>query len=114
MAMRMRKMQIQADDAHIYKANKHINADADAMRMMRIAKNCRMAIPNTDALVRTQLAMRRVTLSIFKFTVSWCIIDDEILQIHQMTQKDDEWWSKLSNTLNLHIYCELMMNDDQI
>ena len=46
MAMRMRKMRIHADDAHIYKANKRIYADADAMRMMRIAKNCRMAIPN--------------------------------------------------------------------
>ena len=35
-----------------YKANKRIyaDADADAMRMMRIAKNCRMAIPigNSD------------------------------------------------------------------
>ena len=48
MAMRMRKMRIHADDAYIYKANKRIYADADAMRMMRIAKNCRMAIPNTN------------------------------------------------------------------
>ena len=48
MAMQMRKMRIHADDVHIYKAYKRIYADADAMRMMRIAKNCRMAIPNTN------------------------------------------------------------------
>ena len=36
-----------------YKANKRIYADADAMRMMRIAKNCRMAIPNTNSNTNT-------------------------------------------------------------
>ena len=52
MAMRMRKMRIHADDAHIYKANKRIYADADAMRMMRIAKNCRMAIPSFSTFLK--------------------------------------------------------------
>ena len=42
---------IHADDAHIYKANKRIYADADAMRMMRIAKNCRKAIPILNPLL---------------------------------------------------------------
>ena len=50
MAMRMREMRFHADDAHIYKANKRIQRDADAMRMMRIAKNCRMAIPSMHAI----------------------------------------------------------------
>ena len=51
MAMRMREMRFHVGYAHIYKANKRIIAYADAMRMMRIAKNCRMAIPNTYTLV---------------------------------------------------------------
>ena len=46
MAMRMREMRFHVGYAHIYKANKRIIAYADAMRMMRIAKNCRMAIPS--------------------------------------------------------------------
>ena len=46
MAMRMRKMRFHVGYAHIYKANKRNIAHADVMRMMRIAKNCRMAIPS--------------------------------------------------------------------
>ena len=46
--MRMREMRFHVGYAHIYKANKRIIAYADAMRMMRIAKNCRMAIPSTN------------------------------------------------------------------
>ena len=46
--MRMREMRFHVDYAHIYKANKRNIAYADAMRMMRIAKNCRMAIPSTN------------------------------------------------------------------
>ena len=46
MAMRKREMRFHVGYARIYKANKRNIADADAMRMMRIAKNCRMAIPN--------------------------------------------------------------------
>ena len=44
MTIRMREMRFHVGYAQIYKANKR--NIADAMRIMRITKNCRMAIPN--------------------------------------------------------------------